>query len=446
MRRLAIALAVVCGIAPMDSGAAGFDTPVLYSARHLGMGGTGISFVSDPTAMFINPAGLGHTKFVTLTVDFSPILAQNDAPPECAAGPGLLNCSGDRAKTGLAESTGIVFAPAFLVGAGFRVWDHLTLGVGVYPLASAGAKYEYDQPIFEGFDSVSETTEHWEDSTRILFIEVSPALAFDYDFGSAGKLNIGVGYRITIASLQRLKKSEANDLATFDLDLGGLNFLGLRAGLQYQWEGLQIGAVYRHKIVADIEGDSTEVLAVKRGKTTMDLTLPSRLGVGVRYDVSDFGIAVDWEYAFQSQNERSTIEYETDDSGEADTDTVPSFFEWQDAMTVRAGVEYRFLETWAARAGYIWDQETSNILYSSAFGTPPADTHTGTVGFGYDGGPWEINLAYAYRTGSVDVKDEHVKEVADGGQRPERCLTCSFAGTHELTLHGIYLDFSYAWE
>ena len=57
--------------ASTEAGAGGFDTPVLYSARHIGIGGTGIASVYDPTALFLNPAGLGRTKFISLTADFS---------------------------------------------------------------------------------------------------------------------------------------------------------------------------------------------------------------------------------------------------------------------------------------------------------------------------------------------------------------------------------------
>ena len=68
IKTIPILLVVLMGLtssAPVQAG--GYDTPILYSARHMGMGGTAISFVDDPSALFHNPAGLSHTKFISLT-------------------------------------------------------------------------------------------------------------------------------------------------------------------------------------------------------------------------------------------------------------------------------------------------------------------------------------------------------------------------------------------
>ncbi len=409
------AVSVLIGVVTLttvsqEAVAAGYDTPILYSARHIGMGGTGISSVYDPTAMFMNPAGIGHTKFISLTADFSPIIAQIDAVP-----------------TGDTPATAEALAPAFLVGASFRVWDYITLGIGAYPLASAGAKYEY---------ATKTPAVTWQDETTLRFIEISPTVTFNYK----DLVRVGIGYRLTMIGLKRFRESEGATGPYFDLDLSALDASGIRAGIQVTpIEGLHIGAVYRHTVETEIEGDSSTILLTKYNKTTMDIVLPARLGVGVRYDISDFGIAFDYEYAFQSQNETSTVTAENTDATKAPTE-LASHFRWKDASTIRAGLEYRFLERFSARIGYVWDQETSNINYSSAFGTPPVNTNTGTVGFGYKGDAWEVNVAYAHRRGSVEVTQ------ADVDAREDLCLTCSFAGDHDLSLHAAYLDFSWYFE
>ena len=389
--------------------AGGYDTPILYSARHMGMGGTGIAAVYDPTAAFLNPAGFGHTDFISLTLNLSPIIATNDSVPE----------------GGVEATAGPTLAPAFLVGAGFRVWDYITLGIGIYPIASAGGGYEYEHPI-----SKAMTT----DETSIRFFELSPTITFNYE----DLIRIGIGYRITMAQLVRLKKQEGATGAMFDLDLAGFDFTGLRVGIQATpIEGLDIGVVYRHRIDPVITADSSSLILTEYGKTEFPLHLPSRLGAGIRYDVWDLGFALDYEYAFQSQNDLSVIKAaQLDDPSKAPLE-LNSWFNWTDASTVRVGVEYRFLEGYSARLGYVWDEITSNVNYSSAFGTPPNDTHSATLGFGYKSERWEINGAYAYRTGSKDVTQ------ADVDAREDLCLTCSYPGPHELTLHGLYIDFSW---
>ena len=58
--RAATALATASSVALTASSAhaAGFDTPLMYTARHQAMGGTAIGYVDDPSAAYHNPAGL----------------------------------------------------------------------------------------------------------------------------------------------------------------------------------------------------------------------------------------------------------------------------------------------------------------------------------------------------------------------------------------------------
>src|SRR5690606_9626434 len=111
--------------------------------------------------------------------------------------------------------------------------------------------------------------------------------------------------------------------------------------------------------------------------------------------------------------------------------SVPNLFRWSDSFTLRGGLEYRFLEAQnlAARLGYVFDSTTANKQYPTAFGTPPAPTHVLTAGAGYDGGPWEVNLAYAYRFGSTTV-------TAADLEGADECRFCGAAGEYAIALNG----------
>src|SRR5688572_4305347 len=63
-------LILVALLYPAAARAGGYDTPMLYSARHIGMGGTAIGYVSDPSALFHNPAGLAQTGRFSVLGDF----------------------------------------------------------------------------------------------------------------------------------------------------------------------------------------------------------------------------------------------------------------------------------------------------------------------------------------------------------------------------------------
>ena len=115
-------VAALC--AATEARAGGYDTPMLYSARHMGMGGTAAGHVRDPSALFHNPAGLAHVPRVAGLVDFSLLLGKLHASP------------GATSRNTDSDTT---VAPFFLIGGAFRLTSWLSAGLGLYPVASSGA-------------------------------------------------------------------------------------------------------------------------------------------------------------------------------------------------------------------------------------------------------------------------------------------------------------------
>src|SRR5690349_7273477 len=95
-----------CVATPASVRAGGFDTPILYTARHLGMGGTAIGYVDDPSAVFHNPAGLRGVKGFAFVADFSLLL-------------GTLQASPDSAASARNVESELTVAPFFLLGAAY---------------------------------------------------------------------------------------------------------------------------------------------------------------------------------------------------------------------------------------------------------------------------------------------------------------------------------------
>lgn len=399
-----IFLAALVGLGaslPNSAAAGGYDTPMLYSARHMGMGGTAVAYVDDPSAMFHNPAGLAGTEKLTLMGDFSLLVGDITANPQSPSDDSI--------------TSGTTVAPFFLIGASGRITSWLTAGLAIYPVASAGAEYTY------GMNAAGDVGT---DSTTLVFFEISPGLAFEIP--NTG-LSIGAGYRMTYASLDR---SRDTGLAT-ELELSGLSFAGFRLGAQYNlMDYVKFGLSYRHKTVTEVDGPGF-VVAPGDATYTTEFILPSRFSFGARSDFGPVGIALDAEYALQSQNGRGQIS--TEMAG-IDIDTIN---DWENAWTVRIGAEYRLMDgKLPIRLGYVWDQQTSNRAYPTAFGTPPDATHIFTAGAGYNAGPWQANIAYAYRTGSTTITPDDI-----AGR--DTCLACGNPGEYSIGLHGIYLDFSY---
>jgi len=100
--------------APRVARAGGYDTPMLYSALHMGMGGSAIGYVKDPSALFHNPAGLGHVERAEVIGDFSLLL-------------GGIHASPGAAPAGRDVDSETTVAPFFLLGGAYRLHPMLTL-------------------------------------------------------------------------------------------------------------------------------------------------------------------------------------------------------------------------------------------------------------------------------------------------------------------------------
>jgi long-subunit fatty acid transport protein len=394
--------------------AAGFDTPILYSARHQAMGGTAIAYVSDPSAGFHNPAGLQGVKGLGLIGDFSFILGKIRATPEI---------SSDDEPNRESER---VTAPFFLVGGAYRVKPWLTLGLAGFPVASGAAEYRIDvgqNPTI--------------DSTQIVFFEITPMLSLNIpeDALLPGRLAIGAGYRTSVVTFDRKKGAPVDDPTFINLELSGTNFSGFRIGAQYQpVEALKLGVVFRNKIVVTTEGDTGKVYSLDVRDVTLDFTLPAKLGFGARADAGRLGVATDVELAFQSQNSRQTLAGIRVNSGKpAD---VANVFGWEDGITWRFGLEYRLgqEQSWPLRVGYIFDSTVTNPAYPSAFGTPAAPTRTFTAGAGYVAKHWQVNVAATHRFGEAHILQSELNHDA--------CQFCAYAGQYEITMTGLYADVS----
>lgn len=408
---------IAAGAAAGPAHAGGYDTPMLYSARHMGMGGTAIGYVNDPSALFHNPAGLAHVRHAAALADFSLLVGKLRGSPDATAS---------------SIDSELTIAPFFLVGGAYRFHERLVAGLGIYPVASSGATYEYGATGFEN-------------RTSLLFVEASPAIAIELP----ANLRVGLGYRVTYVRLQRFSgNTQRDELPFLDFTVSGLNFLGFRAGIQWTpHSAFELGLVYRHVTETEVTNDRGIANRRTYADVATSFTLPSRLGAGARLDLERWGphlaLASDVEYALNAQNEGEPLVGDSLETGVPIR--VPNVFEWQNAVTLRVGVEYRLLahpvtmlDRIALRAGYVFDGKTANERYPTAFGTPPAPTHVGTVGVGYRGEQFQTNLAYAYRFGATTVTES---DLSQPGARA--CQFCGAAGDYEMKLNGIYADVSY---
>jgi long-subunit fatty acid transport protein len=395
---------------PGRAHAGGFDTPILYTARHQGMGGTAIGYVDDASAMFHNPAGLQNVRLFNAVGDFSLLMGHLQSSP--AAGTDARSVKSD-----------LAVGPFFLIGAAYRVHPWITLGAGFFPVGFGGATYQYGNAAGDAI----------KDETKLVFFEATPALSVNvpHDQWLPGLLSFGVGYRIDFVDFTRTQTA-AGQPSNIDLNLGGTRATGVRIGAQWRpSDHFGVGAVFRNEVDIRTSADRGTAFGLPARDPELTFVLPAKLGAGARYDVAAFGFAADVEYGFYSQNDRQPVRAEV--AGQPMQ--VANVFDWQNAITLHAGAEYRLgtAQNIPIRIGYVFDGQVTSTRYPSAFDTPPAPTHSVTAGAGLVLDALRFDVAYAYRFGS------HTVRAADLAPRAD-CPLCGFAGDYAIQLHGLYFD------
>lgn len=421
LRRTAVAACLTTSIST-GAFAAGYDTPMLYSARHMGMGGTAIGAVDDPSAIFHNPAGMSHIKGGMVLLDFSPLIGTIHGSPSDHK---VKEQDGSFSQPGMDIGSNTTFAPFFMAGGAYTLHQFLTLGFAVYPVASAGASYTYS---VEGSGGGKVDVK---DHTRLAFIDFAPAISAQL----LPNLRIGAAYRYSTVEFdrQRVNPNPTGTPLSVDLAMKGSNYEGFRVGAQFNQGPIDVGLVYRHKTMTEVTAD-TGILENQNGTDIKyAFILPSKLGLGVQWKaMAALRLALDLEYTWQEQNDTTNLAGTGNLVGLSFPVKVPNVSKWGNNVTARVGGGYK-IGAAEIRAGYTRDAQAANVKYPSAFGTPPATTHVVTAGFGYElSDTLDFSLAGAYRTGSAEVSAADVK---DNG-----CPFCGKAGTYEISLFGAYLD------
>jgi hypothetical protein len=415
LRLLSLGVACVAGLLAAGSAlAAGYENPILYTARHQGMGGTAIASVDDPSAALHNPAGLQGVRGLALLGSGTLLLAHFTGSPAAPASASSIQSD-------------LIIAPFFMGAAAYRAATWLSLGAAVFSSASGGADYVYPVPNGGAL--------YQQSRLRLLAYELTPSLSLNVpkDAVLPGELSVGVGYRITLVSFERQEGQRGGQQA-LDLDMRATDLQGFRAGLQYRASPLfAIGFVYRNRIEAAMSASDGTVLGQAATDVEFPFVLPTQFGGGIRSDYDRLGVAFDAQYTLHSQNKRTDLAALIGGTPLL----IPNPLEWRDAFTLRFGFEFRLgpSEEVPIRLGYMYDESVTSPAYPSPFAAPPGPTRSFTMGGGYVANSWEVNLALAIVAASAEVRASDLAP-------PGACPGCGFAGEYGIGATALYLDFS----
>ena len=417
----ATVLSVLSMLAASTAMASGYDTPMLFSASHMGMGGTAISSVDDPSAIFHNPAGLSRTGLGALHLDVSPLGGMIQGSPD---------------KDALSVKSNVAVSPFFLVGGSYRVVDRVHLGFAAYLLGGAAGSYNYNIDKTKANGDLNRTSVV--DSASLGFIEFAPAVSVRIIDG----LSLGIAWRPLFTTFDRsrvntLTANTTPDPQTYnDMKMKGWAFTGIRVGLQYAIGKFLIGLVYRNKVETQVAADKITYASVEFPNATYDFILPSKIGFGVQWSgVDKLRVAADFEYIFNSENTTVNLVGEQKNivTGVIERKPIMNTSLWSDSFTARVGAGYHVTEPREVRVGYIFDSAAANPKYPTAFGSPPGPTHIATAGAGYMFTPaFDMSFALAYRNGTGTTTEVDTT-----------CPFCGKTGDYAITLIGAYLDARY---
>jgi len=175
---------------------------------------------------------------------------------------------------------------------------------------------------------------------------------------------------------------------------------GLNAGALYRGEKFSFGFNWRGGFSLDYEGDlSLDMSAVpitlpNTGTASTSFNFPHILGIGAAFNLTDMLIlTADIHYILWSSYEEIAVDVDVPGLPGFEFEPVPE--NWEDSFVFRGGLQYQVNESFALRAGVLYDQTPQPVEYMDPI-LPDADRWALTGGFGYKAGKFVINVAYQY--------------------------------------------------
>lgn len=379
-------------------GIASTELHATYDARSVALGGTGVAYSANATAILHNPALLDGIDTFSASLALSPFSTTFSGP-----------ITAPKSEMDSKAS----FSPLIFGGAALRVHDRVVVGLGAYPTAGFGARYENIDAL-GGMDMES----------SLSMLEIAVPVSFKIMDG----LSIGLGLRATYLKQTTEAPVVAMDPATGQpvinpttsmpvlletkQELSGWNFLGIQAGVFYQaLPNLRLGFSYRSKIT--VSADGTTTIGEDEYDTTSDFSAPHafRLGAALSLLENKLLVTSDVKYLmYKNANEKLIATLDTP-LGDLEQETP---LLWRDTISAHFGSEYQVHEMVAARLGYAVSRTVTPNRTASAFLAPPGLMHSIHTGAGIILKEWDVDLAAYYAFGGEDVKNSTATNMGEG--------------------------------
>ncbi len=230
--------------------------------------------------------------------------------------------------------------------------------------------------------------------TNLEIAAFSPSAA--YKLNDNVSLSAGVDYywmKEVVFNGELNNPAGANPEANLKGDGQGI---GLSVGLMIKQGNWSYGGSYHSEANIPVEGKVTlpsgALPAFYSNRVHADLTLPSRLQLGVRNQTTD-KLAIEFDFTRTGWSSFDQLKVDHDQYG---TNIVTSTNDWDDANAYRLGVTYDISNATQLRVGYTYDETPQNDDYFSPR-IPDSDRQLFSLGIGHTlSNGWTLEAGYMY--------------------------------------------------
>lgn len=388
MKLLAGTLGVAAVLAAQSVFGAGFG---IYegSARGNAMGTEVTADPASPSVLYNNPAAMTELEGTQMEVGATFIRPNQTVTTVTPAG----TVDND------ADSKWWTPPHAYVT---HQINDKMWAGLGVFSRYGLGVEFDND---WAGRYNVQEAT--------IQSIDINPSVAFKV----MDQLSLSAGLRAEWFEFEQ-KKAIPTGTPFVDPDLafemcGDSWGIGYNLGAYYEaTDWLSFGLAYESEIEQEVEGDydlSHPNPAVASGDGGGDVTTPAILRFGTSVQATEkLTVNAGIVYTMWSSYDELSIDFSPALLGAVPNSTTEK--DWNDVFRYQIGMEYALNETWALRAGYIFD-ETPDPDAHVDYIVPGNDRNLFSLGVGYQKGDFFCDLGYTY----LMIEDRDIDaRLADG--------------------------------
>lgn len=357
---LTVVSAAVITSAAAQANAGGFLIPE-NSARATGRANAVTASVSDASAAYYNPGGLGLVQGIVINLGATLILPSSSFTED-----------GSNEETSVRDADAVT--PNFYMAA--QLSKVVRVGIGFNVPFGSQLNWPATSPAADEVRRIS---------LRAAFI--TPVVGFDLGHIVPG-LTAGVGIDLVPSTLE-LKRDIWFGEDTGKAHLAGSGFgVGARGGLTYRpplTPGLSFGLAYRSQVAIDFEGDGSFAAPAPYrsslppdGVISTSITLPQSVLAGISYHVlPELEVEFDVNWVGWSSFDEVDLKL-PDASHEILTQ------DYSDIFTLRAGAEYTIADAGVAvRGGYTYDPTPIPARHLTTL-LPDIDRHVLAVGASYD--------------------------------------------------------------